>query len=347
MSPSCSSPEVVAAGHELRGGVGGHDGEQARAFLAELQRRLAFGSLAGERPGGEHRLRGGVEPARIGRPAERLHLGGIALHAHVGRLGDAPDMDVVFLRAGGDELAVGAPFQRDVAARPGKAARRQGHVADAPHRDAAIVGGRDAAAVLAEVEGGDGALVRPELARAPRLVDHQRHLADRRRDHAVVAVRGELVDPLALLVGDLGRAAVRCDAQQAAVVAAAQKAVARGIGDQRQHGTFMDRLARFGGGVLDVRRQQAHAAVAQRESGELAVAAEGAGDDRRVGRDRARRRQRAPPVGIARSSFKGSHSRGAPQAASRRVGIESAVRRPTPSRRIASRCSSGEVCLLD
>src|SRR5207302_552191 len=50
---------VVAAGHELRGRVGGDDADQAGAFVAELHRRLALRALAGERPGGEHRLRGG------------------------------------------------------------------------------------------------------------------------------------------------------------------------------------------------------------------------------------------------------------------------------------------------
>ena len=144
-------------------------------------------------------------------------------------------MDVVLLRAGGDELAVGAPFQRDVAAAPAELARRQGDLADAPHRDAAVMRGGDAAAVLAEVDRRDRARVRPELAHLARLVDHQRHLADRCREGAVAAMGGELVDPLALLVGDFSRAAVGCDAQQAAIVAAAQEAVAVGIGDQRQH----------------------------------------------------------------------------------------------------------------
>src|SRR5437763_2072358 len=134
-----------------------------------------------------------------------LHAGRVSLLWEVGRLGDAPDMDVVFLRAGGDELAVGAPLQRDMAARPGEPPRRQAHLADAPHRDAAVVRAGDAAAVLAEVDRGDRALVRAELADFARLVDHQRHLADRSGEETLVAMGGELVDPLALLVGDLAR----------------------------------------------------------------------------------------------------------------------------------------------
>ncbi len=196
-------------------------------------------------------------------------------------------MDVVLLRAGGDELAVGAPFQRDVAARPGEAARRQGALADAPHRDAAIVGGGDTAAVLAEVEGGDRALVRPELTQLARLVDHQRHLAGGGRDRAVAAMGGELVDPLALLIDDFRGAAAGRDAQQAAVVPAAQEAVGRGIGDQRQHRTFVQRLTGVGCRFLHFRWQQTHAPIAQRESGCFAIATEGAGHDRRVGRDQA------------------------------------------------------------
>src|SRR5580700_5308540 len=44
---------IVAAGHELGGRVRRHDGQKSRAFLTELQRRLALRALAGERPGGE------------------------------------------------------------------------------------------------------------------------------------------------------------------------------------------------------------------------------------------------------------------------------------------------------
>src|SRR5207302_753390 len=51
--------------------------------------------------------------------------------------------------------------------------------------------------------------------------------------------------------------------------------------------------------VLDLRRQQPHPAIAQTESRDPAVAAERAGGDRRVGRNRARRRQRGPPLRIA------------------------------------------------
>src|SRR5262245_24095840 len=88
-------------------------------------------------------------------------------------------MDVVLLRGCGDELAVGAPPQRDVAAGPSKAARRRGALAEAPNADAAIVGAGDAAAVLAEVEVGHRAGVWPEFAHLAPL-DDVGVLADRR-----------------------------------------------------------------------------------------------------------------------------------------------------------------------
>src|SRR4029450_7914933 len=119
-------------------------------------------------------------------------------------------MDVVLLRAGGDELAVGAPFQRDMAAAPGEFPRRQDDLAGAPHRDPAIVGAGDAAAVLAEVEVGHRALVRAEFLHLAAL-HHEGALARRSGDSRGRAMGGGMLEPLALLVGDLARRSVGWD----------------------------------------------------------------------------------------------------------------------------------------
>ncbi len=139
-------------------------------------------------------------------------------------------MDVVLLRARGDELAVGAPLQRDVAAAPGEATRRQDDLADAPHGDAVIVGAGDAAAVLAEIEAGHRALMRPELADLA-ILGHEHRAAHAGGDRAV-AMGGKVLDPLSLLHQQLRRRAVERHAQYAAVVAATHEAVAGRIADQ-------------------------------------------------------------------------------------------------------------------
>ena len=94
---------------------------------------------------------------------------------------------------------------------------------------------------------------------------HEGALAGRSGDRAGRAMGGDVLEPLALLVGDLARRPVGCDAQQPAIVAAAHEAVARRIADQRQHRAAMQRLGRRRLGGVDVGGQQAHAAVAQGE----------------------------------------------------------------------------------
>jgi hypothetical protein len=82
------------------------------------------------------------------------------------------------------------------------------------------VGAGDAAAVLAEVEIGHRAGMRAELAHLAALHDESA-LAGGGGDGAGRAMRREMLEPLALLVGKLGRCSVAGDAQQATVVAAA------------------------------------------------------------------------------------------------------------------------------
>src|SRR6266404_612007 len=225
--------------------MGSDDGLQARAVVAELHRRLALGTLAGKRPGREQGLRRGIEKARVRRPGERFHLGRIALHAHIGGLRQPPDVNVVFLRAGGDEFAVGAPAQRHVAAAPGKAARRYGEVAEAPYGGAIIVRGGDPAAILAEVEIGHRARVRADLVNAVVLYD-DRVLADRGSDGAICLMRDHSVDPFALEARELDRRAIGSDTQDTPVIAAAYEPVAGRVANQRQYRATVNRWCGIG-----------------------------------------------------------------------------------------------------
>jgi hypothetical protein len=163
--------------------------------------------------------------------------------------------------------------------------------------------------------------VRAELAHLAVLHDDG-SLADRGGNGAGGAVRREMFDPFAFVVGEFGRRAVESYAQQAPVVAAAYETVARRVADQRQHRAAMQRRGGVGRGGGDIGRQQPHASVAQREGHRGAVAAEGTGRGRRVGRDRTRRRQGLPPgriceielhatiSGSLRSRASGSRRRG-------------------------------------
>jgi len=65
---------------------------------------------------------------------------------------------------------------------------------DAPDRDATVVGAGDPPAVLAEVEVGDRARVRPELADLAVFCDDDCGLADGSGDGPGGPVRGEMVD---------------------------------------------------------------------------------------------------------------------------------------------------------
>lgn len=109
------------------------------------------------------------------------------------------------------------------------------------------------------------------------------------------AMRGQVLDPLALVARNLAQRSILAVAQQAAIVAAAYEAVAGRIGDQRQHGAAVARGRH--GRQLGAERggQQAHAPVAQGESNERSVVVEGARGDRCLAGDRTRRRQALGP----------------------------------------------------
>ena len=205
---------------------------------------------------------------------------------------------------------------------PRQAKRRGGRVtlADAPHRDAAVMRAGDAAAVLAEVESpppcSGAARTRASVAG---LVDHQRHLADRGGDGAVAAMGRELVDPLALLVGDLGRAAVQAQCAAGGRRRRRSRSRRRRIADQRQHRAAMDRLGsalRAAASMSAGSRRTRPSPSAKRDR--LAVAAEGAGGDRRVGRDE-RDGGSAPPAGLPRSSFRSQIAQGVTEKVSSRA----------------------------
>ena len=98
----------------------------------------------------------------------------------------------------------------------------------------------------------------------------------RTKGGAAGRVGGELVDPLALLVGEVRDAAAGGDAQQSAVIAARDEVVTARIGDQRQHRTLVGGDSDGRRRVLEAGGKQAYRTVAQGKCHRLAVAAEGA-----------------------------------------------------------------------
>src|SRR6185312_8479526 len=114
-----------------------------------------------------------------------------------------------------------------MAALPFQPARTVGFRRDEPQRRAVVVRRRDALAARVEHQAGDARRMLDLLEFCPRPVEQVHLLADRAGQQALALLAGEardVLDPFHAERRDLRRRAVRADAPEAAVVAAADEA---------------------------------------------------------------------------------------------------------------------------
>ena len=142
--------------------VFGHARHRHIGAHAAFARRLAHGAvLAGERPDDAGVGARGREPFAVMRPGEAARLAGIAGHAHVLGVGDAPAVQRIFLHGGDEKAPVGRDSGVDMGTRPGERLRLAG--VGEPERRA------EEPTTFEDV---DVLVVRRDQLQGPRIVDH-------------------------------------------------------------------------------------------------------------------------------------------------------------------------------
>ena len=165
----------------------------------------------------------------IGRPRERARLRGIARHAHVLAVGDAPAVHGVLLHGGHDEAPVRRPRHVEMRSFPFQRLRRFAAVRE-PQRRSVVVAQGQPIALRREGEaphrGADGGRLHLAAARAGP------HVAAAGPGQPSGRMKRQRVDPSTLLGADCLARAIRFRRDDAAVVAARDDAMSVGHGRQ-------------------------------------------------------------------------------------------------------------------
>ena len=173
-------------------------------------------------------------------PAHRAGFRGVARHAHMLLLRQAPAVKLVFLHGGDDEAAVRRPHDVEVRSFPFEKIRLRVGVGK-PERGAVVVGDGETVAFRRKDEAAHGGGRRP-LLHAALAVARLHRFSGRPGDRAVRAA-GDSVDPFPLFVAERFDFAARRCRDDAPVIAAGDQAAAVRRADQRARIRMRDSLA--------------------------------------------------------------------------------------------------------